>query len=96
MNYEKLKKALKDNRTKQGTGSGEKYWNSVIAVVKKHTEPVVIGVPMPNWTYTYDGGARAAYIQVRGDSRRCETIHINDHLNIDVDNDGQIVGIEIL
>ncbi len=36
---EELKTLLKDNRSKsQSGGSGEKYWNSVIAVIEKYAQ----------------------------------------------------------
>ncbi len=45
-----LKEALKFNRTNSKSGRGEKYWNSVIDVIKiylKSWEPVeIVGVPM--------------------------------------------------
>lgn len=49
-----------------------------------------------DWTYTFDGKTHSEYIQVKGDNSGCETVVIRDGLNIDINSDGEIVGIEIL
>lgn len=49
------------------------------------------------WTITYDPEAHAAYIQVGGDQRRVRrTQEIDGQTMIDLDEDGQVVGIELL
>lgn len=35
-----LKEKLKKNREKQGTGSGNAYWDSVVDVIKRHYDDV--------------------------------------------------------
>lgn len=50
---------------------------------------------MTNWTLTYDPKAKAVYIQLR-DDLVAMTREINDSVMIDLDADGNLVGVEVL
>lgn len=51
--------------------------------------------PTKSWSYTLDGATGNGYITIRGNGV-AETAHINDKLNIDLDSNGEVVGIELL
>lgn len=46
--------------------------------------------------YTYDPQADALYIYLRDDASVSKTIQVDDQRNVDVDAEGNAVGIEIL
>lgn len=50
---------------------------------------------MTNWTLTYDPEAKAVYIRLR-DDLVLVTREINDSVMIDLDADGNLVGVEVL
>ncbi len=45
---------------------------------------------------TYDPASNIAYIRMRRKSAKVTTLVISDELNIDIDADGKVYGIELL
>lgn len=46
--------------------------------------------------YSYDPQADALYIYLRDDAPISETVQVDDRRNVDLDDQGQAVGIEVL
>ena len=44
----------------------------------------------------YDRAANVAYIRFRKKPRKVTTISVSDELNVDIDADGRVTGIELL
>jgi uncharacterized protein YuzE len=46
--------------------------------------------------YTYDEKTQAVYIYVLSGTKYAKTIPFGDYVNVDIDEHGQVTGIEIL
>ena len=87
---------MKKHKKKRERGSEWYTLEEVFKNKKAYKKRLARLKPLASWSYTYDGLTGAEYIQVKGDHSGCQTITLREGLNIDLDNAGQIVGIEIL